>query len=164
MRVYVGVKEGDKVEVGVGEIKVVNEGETVENVVEGWAIAEAVKVRVVMIILLLLVVGEEGRTGVRVVKEEGRERRVVEGEMKMNSLFGLLMIAGDGTTRGWEGWEGLEGWEGRALNCDESIDAKAVKGVEVSRVVLITMARAGLARSTARLTFIPGISVCHRLL
>jgi len=159
--VYVGVKEGDKVEVGVGEIKVVNEGETVENVVEGWAIAEAVKVRVVMIILLLLVVGEEGRTGVRVVKEEGRERRVVEGEMKMNSLVGLLMIAGDGTTGGWEG---LEGWEGRALNCDESIDAKAVKGVEVSRVVLITMARAGLAKSTARLTFIPGISVCHRLL
>jgi len=161
VRVYVGVKEGDKVEVGVGEIKVVNEGETVENVVEGWAIAEAVKVRVVMIILLLLVVGEEGRTGVRVVKEEGRERRVVEGEMKMNSLFGLLMIAGDGTTGGWEGWEGREG---RALNCDESIDARAVKGVEVSRVVLITMARAGLARSTARLTFIPGISVCHRLL
>ena len=90
----------------------------------------------------------------REVKEDGRERRVVEGEMKTKSVFGLLMIGGDCTAGGWEG---------RALNCDDSIEAKAVKGVEVSRVVLITMARAVLARSRARVTFIPGISVRHRL-
>lgn len=91
----------------------------------------------------------------REVKEDGRERRVVEGEMKTKSVFGLLMIGGDCTAGGWEG---------RALYCDDSIEAKAVKGVEVWRVVLITMARAGLARSRARVTFIPGISVRHRLL